>query len=801
MRKIFVLTFLVLTVICSFRSYESEAAERTRIFLMSAFSYYGTPDDQMSVVGRKDISDTAKSILDSANIVEAIYFDNKSLTAFGKKYFNETYYSLSPSEGARYYHANAMEYLKCTQSISIAVSLSKTSNGGIEATAFINLIGKDSLQIIDQIVAQTSVSDNQDEERARDEVTRAALNVVADKYISRFGGIPAGVESVDGETVKLSRGKTYGIQKGDFYRIYAESELQVDMFSGDSSQTRADLAIIKITDADDLTSTGMMIADGGYVGTIQPGDRFEKIAEADAKKYTRNILMGLQEDFPKVRPAALQADSHQGDIIADVFAGEANIDIKANAETASSGGIVPSIPDNMPRLGVMSFTSATDEVTKNEAEAITDILTRMLVSSKKIAILERDRLESIAQEHKLNLGGVVDPETAVQLGKLAGCKYMLLGSVTNIEGASSSVGDVSFRKMADADSMARAINTGGTIGKVATALAILDVILTVSENTKEKERIDTQSAAATIDARIVDVETGNIVATMSGRGSASQSTVLQYGSDTEVTVNEIGGLRSQAITAASSHIGLAVREKLGGELMKAVVVEDGSITINQGSMSGIQRGDICVVYPADDPLPGKKVTAIVIVNDVEANFSVAGLYGTSSDIRSIKRGDVLRPVTQEAIDAGEFIVSDSRTKMIAALSGSVDSTKHVVPTAPIETTGNSTSIAPQTAATVSFENDSTDPAKVVPSYGLPSNKTNMLRIAHINIRKIKDKSQALAKYNELIAEYPGDYLAAYHAAEISLAMKDSEGARKWIERTLSINPQYRPAQTLKAKIQ
>jgi tetratricopeptide (TPR) repeat protein len=98
-----------------------------------------------------------------------------------------------------------------------------------------------------------------------------------------------------------------------------------------------------------------------------------------------------------------------------------------------------------------------------------------------------------------------------------------------------------------------------------------------------------------------------------------------------------------------------------------------------------------------------------------------------------------------------------------------------------------------------LENQSTDPAKVVATYPIPSGEVNLLRIAHINARKLSGKN-AYDKYTELAEAYDGDYLAAYRAGEIALSMGKKDDAREWYDKALAINPEYEPAVKSRQKL-
>ena len=59
-----------------------------------------------------------------------------------------------------------------------------------------------------------------------------------------------------------------------------------------------------------------------------------------------------------------------------------------------------------------------------------DMLITALVKSKKYDVYERDKLNAIMREQKLQMSGAVDMSTAVQMGKLVGAKYIITGAVT-----------------------------------------------------------------------------------------------------------------------------------------------------------------------------------------------------------------------------------------------------------------------------------------------------------------------------------------------------------------------------------
>ena len=73
-----------------------------------------------------------------------------------------------------------------------------------------------------------------------------------------------------------------------------------------------------------------------------------------------------------------------------------------------------------------------------ELEPLKVGLSQMLISDLKgtggVAVVERAQLQSILDELQLGHSGVVDPDTAAQVGKLLGARWMLLGSYFELMG-------------------------------------------------------------------------------------------------------------------------------------------------------------------------------------------------------------------------------------------------------------------------------------------------------------------------------------------------------------------------------
>jgi curli biogenesis system outer membrane secretion channel CsgG len=136
---------------------------------------------------------------------------------------------------------------------------------------------------------------------------------------------------------------------------------------------------------------------------------------------------------------------------------------------------------------VMDFETRVPGHDWRVGQGASDMLITALVKTKKYKIYERDRLNAIMKEQKLQMSGAVDMSTAVQIGKLVGAKYIITGAVTEFGVAKTGA------------------HGGGyfSVGK--------------------------QHYRATVDLRAVNVQTGEIVFADSGSGALRSRAVSVLG--------------------------------------------------------------------------------------------------------------------------------------------------------------------------------------------------------------------------------------------------------------------------------
>jgi hypothetical protein len=361
------------------------------------------------------------------------------------------------------------------------------------------------------------------------------------------------------------------------------------------------------------------------------------------------------------------------------------------------------------------------------------------------------------------MSGLVDTKMAVELGKLAGLQYMLLGSVTGFNNETS-------------ESFSSSIDSW------------------------------TRKVRVTLDARVVDVTTGEVVLTLSESRTAEKTNSrykTKYGVSGSSGYPDSGGVRTEAIESAASRLAARLRSELGEQ--PYVIAQNGNkVHISLGVNQGVRSGNQYLVY-ADgaavrDPFggtvldQGKVPIAIIKVSVPQGDFSVCDILDERAGPGSIQPRYKLVSLSDR--DARRMRGEWEKARKERAKNPPPKETW-------VESIGggNSSSRTPSSPRQSSrpLENQSTDPSKVISTYSLSSGEANVRRIAHVNAQKLSGK-RAYDQYVELANSYSGDYLAAYQAGRIAQQLKRNDDARTWYDKALGINPEYKPAQSSRQRL-
>lgn len=235
--------------------------------------------------------------------------------------------------------------------------------------------------------------------------------------------------------------------------------------------------------------------------------------------------------------------------------------------------------DERIRAGVLRFQSSAG-IEGGFAAAVSDTFAQMLGLSEKFSVMSTEQMMMIATQNTIPLAGNISKETAIQIGKLAKCKYVIAGTVTSFKRTSKNSG-----------------------------------IVIVSSH-KEETRAEAE-------IKVYDTETGKEVMSDSAFGRAAQggNNISIYG--VSKGSSNLSGMDAGAISELSSKLTLKVLEKLTGYFPTVTQKEGKEITIDLGTMNGANKGGYYRIY--------------TVSGDEEMNLAVVKVtYATENSCKAVR---------------------------------------------------------------------------------------------------------------------------------------------------------------------
>jgi TolB-like protein len=86
--------------------------------------------------------------------------------------------------------------------------------------------------------------------------------------------------------------------------------------------------------------------------------------------------------------------------------------------------------DVKPTVAVLDFESIGSE--EHLGKAVSEIMRTELISTGQFRVLERSQLDRALSEQKLQQSGIIDDKSVVELGKLLGANFIIIGSVVKM---------------------------------------------------------------------------------------------------------------------------------------------------------------------------------------------------------------------------------------------------------------------------------------------------------------------------------------------------------------------------------
>ena len=282
-------------------------------------------------------------------------------------------------------------------------------------------------------------------------------------------------------------------------------------------------------------------------------------------------------------------------------------------------GVVPPAVMPPPVMPVQTTTAGTINIPPpaDFARGLTEMLTTALTRTNRFVVLERTAIDKVQAEQTLSNSGSVAKESAAVQGKILGAQAIVTGDITEFSYSQSTIGgNVSLLK-----------GIGAQVAKV--------------------------NARVSIDIRVIDAVSGQVLASQHAQGKASMSNVsaasLQASQPFNIAVAEntpLGKATREALQGAVD----AITGGMKKERWSARVIDfrNGLLYINAGSEVGIQSGlELDVFRPQDalvDPDTGQSLgapdrkTGSAAVQSCQAKYCAA----KATDGSDFKRGDVVR---------------------------------------------------------------------------------------------------------------------------------------------------------------
>ena len=295
------------------------------------------------------------------------------------------------------------------------------------------------------------------------------------------------------------------------------------------------------------------------------------------------------------------------------------------------------------RVAVMSFDYGT--VHSNVAaifgtdqdigKGITDLLVQKLVQDGKYSVIERSALDKILSEQNFSNSDRADASSAAKIGKILGVDAIIIGSITQFgrDDKHTNVGGGGY--------------SGWTHGIGGVGVSKSKAVVGVS-------------------ARLVNVNTGEILAAVTGMGESERGDTKLLGGGGSGWSGGGGGLDMGSSNFANTILGEATRKAVddtGAQLDGAVekiptlkiefsgLVADVSgttIIVNVGKKSGVKVGDKMLVTRAvrtiKDPATGKVIKSVedkigeATVTEADSDSATATFTGAGA----VKVGDTVK---------------------------------------------------------------------------------------------------------------------------------------------------------------
>ena len=295
------------------------------------------------------------------------------------------------------------------------------------------------------------------------------------------------------------------------------------------------------------------------------------------------------------------------------------------------------------RVAVMNFDYSTVHTTvlsiwgadQDIGKGIADLLVDKLVNDGQYSVIERKALDKILTEQNFSNSDRADPTSAAKLGKVLGVDAIIIGSITQFgrDDKKTGIGGAGFGRI------------GAGLGGV-----------------QKRE----SKAEVAITARLINTETAEILASVTGKGESKRSGASLLGAGAgsgggggggfDMSSSNFGAtILGEAVHSAVDQVGQQLDQKAASLPARVVSVEGlvadatgNTLIVNVGKRAGVGVGDRLEVRrkirEVKDPSTGKVIKRVedkvgeMVVTEVD-DTSATGTYTGSGPA---KVGDSVR---------------------------------------------------------------------------------------------------------------------------------------------------------------
>lgn len=249
------------------------------------------------------------------------------------------------------------------------------------------------------------------------------------------------------------------------------------------------------------------------------------------------------------------------------------------------------------RIAVVDFEDKTKYGQARLGSAISDILTTELAKSDIFIIVEREKLQRVFEEQKLQQSGLIQDESVVALGQILGLNALITGSVSQ------------FGMKVEGEN----------------ALFV---------QTKR------QIAEAVVDIRVIDAQTGKVLYADSGKGTAKKESGSFLGMGSSAGYDETLGGKAlrEAILKFVNNIVL----KISNERWFCTIaeLEGNNIYLDAGIESGLEIGTCLEVYHTGKEVRSASGELIGKIEEKIGTIKIVKYFGNNGSIAEIESGSI-----------------------------------------------------------------------------------------------------------------------------------------------------------------